>query len=53
MSVSGLAWPLAGLRRLRFSFFSDEPTLSRRYWGILLLDNFGMRGSKSVCFLGL
>ena len=30
MSVSGLACPLAGLRRLRFSFFSDEPTLFPR-----------------------
>jgi hypothetical protein len=29
MSVSGLACPQAGLRRLRFSFFSDEPTLSK------------------------
>jgi hypothetical protein len=26
----------AGLRRLRFSFFSDEPTQSMRRWSILL-----------------
>jgi hypothetical protein len=31
-SMSGRTDPYAGLRRLRFSFFSDEPTLSRRRW---------------------
>jgi hypothetical protein len=29
LPVSGLACLFAGLRRLRFSFFSDEPTLSK------------------------
>jgi hypothetical protein len=33
--MSGRTDPLAGFRRLRFSFFSDEPTLSKRRWSTI------------------